>query len=69
MTNAEIRTQTNFGSFLIFMLLSIITVGIYAAWWQWHRIESTRLAAMSINAKLDSSKEQPQPAVSGDPRK
>ena len=57
MTNAEIKQRTNFGAFLIFILLSLITVGIYAMWWQWDRLESTKLAAMSINEKLDSKAE------------
>ena len=58
MTNAEIKQRTNFGAFLLFLLLSLITVGIYALWWQWDRLESTKLAAMSINDKLDSANEQ-----------
>lgn len=33
-------TKPGFGDFLIFVVLSIVTFGIYAAWWQFVRLES-----------------------------
>lgn len=31
--------QVGFGDFLIWLLLSIVTLGIYTAWWQYSRTE------------------------------
>ena len=33
-------TRPGFGDFLIFMVLSFFTLGIYTAWWQFTRLES-----------------------------
>lgn len=34
------QANPGFGDFLIWLLLSLVTFGIYAAWWQFSRTES-----------------------------
>ena len=33
-------SKVSVGDFIVWLLLTLVTFGVYAAWWQFHRIET-----------------------------
>ena len=40
------QANPSFGDFLVWLLLSLVTLGIYTVWWQFSRTESVYRKAM-----------------------